>query len=176
MRSDWHGLLKILEITHLDQYGNPKWTERNLYNLFHIKGEQYILNAAFAGGNTSNAYIPTNFYFGLDNRTDISEEDTMETLTFFGSEPSGNGYSRVAVSSVGVFSVSLQSGHYSALGPILSFSANSSSWGPVKNLFLATTIDNSGILISSVELSQPVTPSAGEGINVRMALSLRDCP
>lgn len=177
MRKDWHGLLKIIEINCVDKDKNVLWSKQNLYNTFHTKGEQYILTAAFVGGNTSNVYIPSNFYFGLDNRSAISADDTMDTIQYFGSEPSGNGYSRVAVSSYATFEVSISGSHYLAYGPVISFSASGGSWGPVQNMFLATSIDNTGTLISSVALDQPIsTMDSGNSINVRMGLSLADCP
>ncbi len=172
MNKDWHGLLKILEIEQIDCNGNLVWRDENLYNVLHTAGEQFILSAVFSGGVT-NTVIPSNYYFGLDNRTSVSAADTMGSLS---SEPSSNGYGRVAVSSSGTFSVALQGSNYRADGPIISFFASGGSWGPVKNLFLTNKSDNSGSLIASVALSQTVTLDAGGAINLRMGLSLKDCP
>jgi hypothetical protein len=91
------------------------------------------------------------------------------------SEPSANGYERIALSSSGVFNVSLQGAHYRADGPIVSFAATSGSWGPIRNLFLTTQSDNNGVLIASVPLSQTITVNMGEAVNMRMGLSLKDC-
>jgi hypothetical protein len=100
----------------------------------------------------------------------------MITISNSGNEPTINGYSRVEVSSSNSFSLSLSSEHYVATCPVISFSATGGSWGPVKNLFLTTAEDNSGILIASAPLSQNTTLSAGETLNVRLGLSLRDIP
>jgi hypothetical protein len=172
MRKDWNGLLKVLNIEHLAADGTVLWSDNNLYNILHLTGEQFVLSAVFSGGVT-NTVIPANYYFGLDNRTTIAAGDSILSLS---SEPTANGYGRIAVASNSVFIVSLQSSHYRADGPIISFSAAGGGWGPVKNLFLATSSDNTGVLIASVALSQSVTLADGEAVNVRMGLSLRDCP
>jgi len=171
INKEWNGLLKILEIEHVSQDGNVLWSATNMYNVFHLAGEEFLLNAVFKGG-TTNTYIPENYYFGLDNRTSISANNIISNLS---GEPSTNGYARIPVSSTGVFNVTLQSSHYRAEGPILSFSASGGAWGPVRNLFLTTQVNNSGVLISSVSLGQVITVSNGEAINMRMGLSLRDC-
>jgi hypothetical protein len=173
MRKDWNGLVKILEIEYIDTNGKILWSQRNLYNVFHTAGEQFVLSAVFSGG-VNNTIIPYNYYFGLDNRTTISAGDTMGTIT---NEPSSNGYARIPLSSTGVFTVSLPTGgtHYRADGPIISFVALGGSWGPVSNLFLTTQSDNTGVLIASVPLTQTVTINTGEAVNMRMGLTLKDC-
>jgi len=175
MKKNWHGLLKILEINYLDSNKKVIWSDKNLYNIFHQTGEQYMLTSAFSGGATSNAYIPTNFYFGLDNRSSLAIEDTMTTIVDTGNEPNSNGYSRVAISSTGIFDVSLQGDHYMAFGPIISFSATGVGWGPMTKLFLTTKSDNTGLLIASVPLTQPCSLIDGESVNMRMGLALSDC-
>lgn len=174
MRKDWNGLLKIDEIWITDQSGKITYRDENLYNTFHQTGEQFLLNAAFAGGQ-DNSYIPNNYYFGLDNRLLLDISDTITTIEESASEPATNGYSRVAVSSSGVFSTTLNGDHYRAIGPVLSFSAIGGSWGPVKHLFMTTKQDNTGILIASVALSETLTLDAGGTVNMRMGLSLKDC-
>ncbi len=172
MRKDWNGLLKILEIEHLDSAGNVIWSDKNLYNVFHSEGEEFVLRAVFVGG-VANTIIPVNYYFGLDNRTTPAIADTMLSLT---SEPSTNGYGRIAVSSTNTFTVALTGSNFRADGPIVTFSASGGSWGPVKNLFLTDQIDGSGFLIASVPLSQTLILDTGEVVNMRMGLSLKDCP
>lgn len=175
MKNNWNGLVKILQIWITNAQGEILWQDENLYNMFHLSGEEFLLKAAFVGGVT-NTIIPSNYYLGLDNRTTIDADDTMETITDVGEEPTSNGYSRVAVSSSGVFTVSLSGSHYRANSPIISFSATGGSYGPVKNLFLTTKNDNTGVLIASVALTQTITPTAGDTINMRLGLSLKDCP
>lgn len=168
MNKNWHGIMKLIDITHFDKMGNILYSEKNINNILHRTGEGYILTAAFLGDKAES------FYFGLDSRSSLNVLDTMTTIINSGNEPTINGYSRVSVNSTGAFSLNIASSHYVATGPVISFSATGGSWGPVKNLFLTTKSDNSGILIASVQLSQTVTLNAGETLNVRLGLSLRD--
>lgn len=170
MNKNWNGIMKLIEVVHLDSNNNVLSKEYNILNMLHRTGEQYILNTAFIGTK------PDYFYFGLDGRPSLTAIDTMVTISNSGNEPTINGYSRVEVSSSNAFSLSLSSEHYVATCPVISFSATGGSWGPVKNLFLTTAEDNSGILIASAPLSQNTTLSAGETLNVRLGLSLRDIP
>lgn len=164
MNKDWNGLLKIMEIQHLDADGKILWEDKNLYNVLHKLGESFILNSVFAG-----TALPTHYYFGLDNRTTISASDTLSTVT--ATEPTSYGYTRIAVSAAGAFTVSLQGDHYRAVGPIVSFTSVGGSFGTVRNLFLCTTTT----LIASVALSQIITFSSDQTVNMKLSLSLRDC-
>jgi len=164
-------LLTILEIQHIRD-GKVIWEDKNLRNTLHVLAEQYFLSILFAG------IAPVaNFYMGLDDRQVIDVADTMESLV---NEPTHNGFLRQQVSSstgwniqettVGAITL------YRAIGNIVTFAANGGSWGPIHNLFMTTTSDNTGILLSSVPLSQEVTLNSGDTINMRMSLSLRDAP
>jgi hypothetical protein len=172
MRHDWHGILKILEIKHFSADNEIIWEDKNIYNILHTDGEEFILKSTFIGGSDS-AYIPTNYYFGLDSRSTISASDTMADIE---NEPSTNGYVRQAVASLNKFTLILVGGINQARSPIITFSASGGSWGPVLNLFITDKIDNSGLLIASAALSQSTTLSSGQSVSMRMGLSLRDCP
>lgn len=172
MDTKWYGLMKVLEIEHLDVDGKLLWKDSNIKNLLHAGGEEFILDVMFTG----NATIPTNYYLGMDNRSSLARNDTMSTVS--STEPTSvNGYVRASVPSSGSFSVSeVDETVFEAESPILSFSATGGSWGPVGNLFLTNASDFSGVLISSVLLSSPTTVTDGQTINVRIAMGLRDCP
>jgi len=173
MNKNWRGLLTIYEIEHVDIHGKVIWNEKNLKNILHKNGEEFVLLAVFTGGNTTNTFIPDNFYFGLDNRTDLSADDTMADIL---DEPSGGGYARQTIDSTTGFEHSVLNTVNRVTSDIITFSAAGAGWGPVKNLFLTDKSDGSGYLISSVELRNTVTLVAGESINLKMGLSLRDCP
>ena len=172
MRETWNGLLKIIEIQHLDRDGTVLWKDSNVHNVLHVNGEQFLLNALFVGGN-SGFYIPDNYYFGLDARGSVLAADTITDLA---GEPQTNGYSRQLVSSLNQFSVAIFGGIYQAVSPIVSFGASGGSWGPVTNLFLTTDLGSAGTLISSVPLSQSLTVIDGQVVSLKMGLSLRDVP
>jgi hypothetical protein len=110
---------------------------------------------------------------GLDDRATITTDDLITDLS---NEPINNGYLRAAVSSSGSFSVDVLNGVYRATSQIVTFTATGSGWGPVKNLFLTTTADNSGVLLASSPLSNTITLAGGDAVNMRMALALQDCP
>lgn len=170
MNKNWNGIMKLIEVVHLNSDGEILFKQNNILNILHRTGEQYILNTVFIGNKSDY------FYFGLDGRSTLNALDTMITVSNSGNEPTINGYSRVGVSSNNTFSLNLVSDHYVATCPIISFSATGGSWGPVKNLFLTTASDNSGTLIASVPLSQNTTLSSGDTLNVRLGLSLKDIP
>ncbi|MCK9459677.1 MAG: hypothetical protein M0R80_08565 [Proteobacteria bacterium] len=167
-------IIEILEIKHLSKNGTVLWEAYNLPNTLHISGEQFILLATFVGGIT-NTYIPASYYFGLDNRTSLDTADTL--LTAAATEPATYGYNRAVVGSSGQFIVSVaMTGHNIATSPIVTFSAIGGPWGPVKNMFLSTTANNTGYLIASVPLLSSITLNAGEQVSARIGLGLKDCP
>lgn len=137
-------------------------------SILHNEGEQFLLSVLFAGTSS-----PSNYYLGLDNRTTLTATDTLASLV---GEPTVNGYARQPISSSS-FTVVSTFGAYQANTPIVTFSAAGGSWGPVSNLFLSTSLDNSGKLIATVTLNQSnLTLINGQIIRVRMGLALRDCP
>lgn len=176
MNNNWRGILKVLHIQHFSKDKEVLWEARNLYNLLHTSGEEFILRSVFYGGPTS-PYIPTYYYFGLDARSSLTAGNTMSTILSVGNEPSSNGYTRQSVSSTSQFNVAVNDDDiFQALSPIISFQASGGSWGPVKNLFLTDKSDASGFLIASVALPSTTTLNDGEIITMRLGLALRDCP
>jgi len=175
MRKDWNGILKVLEIEHIRD-GKVIWSDKNLYNTLHTEGEGYLLEILFKNPN-DGSLPPEYYYLGLDARTSIEVSDNMAAII---DEPVGNGYFRQLVSSKPEQStgwlITSNSGYTKALGSIITFTAAGGSWGPVSTLFLTNQNDNDGVLISSVALSDEATLDDGDVINLRMALTLRDCP
>jgi hypothetical protein len=171
MKDNWKGLMKVIEVQKFDQDGNVTWFQRDVRNLLHSEGEEYILKAIF-----SNEAKPINYYLGLDNRASVNVTDTMTTIVDSTTEPNINGYTRQQVSSSEEFTVSTSDGVHVASGPVVLFSANGGSWGPVQNFFLTTQPDASGFLVSTVRFSEAQTVDDGESIAMRMSFSLRDCP
>lgn len=179
MRKDWHGILKILEIQQV-RNNEIIWEHKNLYNMLHAEGEAYFLEVLFR--NPNDGTLPPEFYYlGLDNRGSSDVEDTMADIL---DEPVGSGYSRQVVSSkpdqyTGWTITAGQTGNVTynkALGSIITFNAAGGTWGPVTMLFLTDKANNSGNLISTVALASEVYMEDGDALNLRMALSLRDCP
>jgi|APGre2960657373_1045057.scaffolds.fasta_scaffold01143_8 hypothetical protein len=168
----WPGIM-ILESFQLRNGTKILYEEYNKPNILHVGGETQILQALFVGGNTTNTYIPTDYYIGLDNRTTLSETDVLSSLV---GEPTGNGYVRYGVSATTGFTIETSGTTVKAKTAILTFSATGSSWGPVKNVFLTNASSGtSGVLYSSVALSSPATVSAGNSITLRFSMALRNC-
>lgn len=166
---EWRGIMKVIHIQHLNVDGKIVWEQKNIRNMLHTEGEEFLLRAAFAGGSE---IVPENYYLGLDNRSVINSGDTMDDLL---AEPTTGGYSRQPVSSVDDFSISLEEGHIVALSPVVVFRAISGSWGPVSNLFITDKQNNSGFLISTATLGSAITVAEGDSVTLRFGMQLKDC-
>lgn len=167
----WHGIMKIVDINHFSKQGKLIWSANNLKNILHLKGEEFLLRAAFSGGKVSSV-IPENYYLGLDNRFTISADDEMSDIN---GEPSFSGYERQAVASSGDFTIIFENGHYQAISPIVAFGAVDGSWGPISNLFISDQANTLGTLISTAPLSSSVVVEDGESVTLRIAMTLKDC-
>ena len=170
-KKDWHGIMKILEVRHIDCQGNVISQYNNLHNLLHQEGEEFLLRAVFVGGRVSDV-IPDFYYLGLDNRQAVGVSDTIDDLV---GEPAGGGYERQAVSSDGDFAINLEQDHFLATSPIVAFRATTGSWGPVSNLFLTSASDASGSLISTVVLPSAISLDSGQSVTMRIGMSLTEC-
>lgn len=171
-QKNWHGIMKILEIQHLDSKNNVLWNAKNIYNLLHSEGEQFLLQAAFIGGRNSEI-IPDYYYLGLDNRLTVAVSDTMTDLI---SEPLGGGYERAEIASSGDFSINFDNDHYIATSPIVAFRATTGFWGPVSNLFLTAEVGNEFKLISTAVLPSAITLNSGDAVTMRIGMQIREIP
>jgi len=167
----WKRFMTILEIKH---YRGDEciWEAREIPNLLHSGGEEFILKVCF--DTDAGPTIPDFYYLGTDNRTTILSGDTLEDLS---GEPAANvnGYDRQALSSMVGFSVATSGTSQRATTGIVSFNAIGGQWGPVQNIFLATTEDDTGYLLATASLSSARTVLPGESLTVRFGLSLQDC-
>lgn len=168
----WSGIMQVLWIEHVRD-GKVIQREEKILNVLHFLGEAFALNALFRGGNNPSFYIPDQYYLGLDARSTLAVADTMANVL---NEPFINGYARQAVSSSDGFTLDIVGGVHRATSAIVSFSASGGGWGPVTNIFLSDKPNNTGTLISSAKLTNPITVASGDTVNMRMALSLRYCP
>jgi len=166
-------LVRIQEIQHLSKTGEVLWSNKDLKNILHLEGEEFILKALFNGGNDPNTFIPDEYYFGLDNRFSLDAEHNMDSLV---NEPTTAGYTRQSLSSTNGFTViEVTEDVLRAQSIILTFEAIGSSWGPVSNLFMTDQPDDSGFLICSVATGSTFTVDDGESVTMRMTFGLRDC-
>lgn len=161
--------MKVLEITHFSADGKVLYYENEIHNTLHATGEQFILGVLFQG-----LELPESYYLGLDNRATIDVDDTMTTISTSG-EPTANSYERQFADAANFSLITNDSGNAQANSPIVTFQALGGSWGPVRNLFLTNESANDGYLIASVALSEQITVSDGEVVNMRLGMALRDC-
>ena len=180
-------LLTIESIKLLDENNKVKYEQNNIKNTLHQTGEFYMLSSLFSNktrcnppgienllcdgqavtlGNLKSTRVDF-YYAGLDNRTTLNTTDTMASLV---DEPSSNGYARQKITSWS--SPVISNSVYVIKSNSITFSASSTGWGPVRNIFLATTQNASGFLISSVKLNQELTLKAGDTSILIMNLSL----
>lgn len=171
MKSNWNGIMKILDIRHCDAEGNVLWEDHNIHNLLHLDGEEYLLRATFQGGQ-NNIIIPEYYYLGMDNRIIIERTDNMDDLI---GESTVGGYQRQTVHSQNDFSINFEEDHFVATSPIVAFQSTTVSWGPVSNLFITDTGDNTGYLIATAVLPSAIIVNIGESITARIGMQLRDC-
>lgn len=164
-------LMTIIEFCHYDYDGTILFKQENINNIFHSNGQDFVHKILF--NTAAGATVPTNYYLGLDARLTLAYSDTFSSLV---GEPVGNGYARQPVSSLNGFTIDSGVPAYSAKTPAVAYTATGSGWGPVRNVFLATTIDNTGVLLASSILSTPRSLSAGQSISLRMKVSLGGCP
>lgn len=161
-------LVTIKFIEH-KRNGTVIWRAENIKNIIHLAGREYLIKAAFSN---NGSLVPSNYYLGLDARDTLAAEDQMVDIL---DEPTTGGYIRQPLPTDGTgFTITNVSGVYKALSQIATFSATGSGWGPVKNMFLTTQSDNSGILISSLGLTSPVTTVSGDTISIQIQMSLQD--
>jgi hypothetical protein len=159
--------MKVLEISHLSKEGSVLFNKKNINNILHLQGEEFILKSLFGGLS-----IPEEYYLGLDARTTLLSTNTLASIS--GLEANSGGYTRQIVGAGGFSFVTDETGNYQANSPVVLFRATSGSWGPVRNIFVATQAGYSGYLISSVPLGTNLIVQQGEIISMRIGLALRN--
>jgi len=160
MRSFW-------KVRHIGSQGEVLWEDEGP-NIFHDAGEEWLCKVAFS----EEAAVPASFYLGLDNRATPTEADTLNDLS---GEPTGNGYARQAIASDGVDWTVQQdagSGDWEAQSKTVTFTASGGAIGPVQQMFLATTSDNTGVLICTRPLSQSRTLADGESLECSLYIRI----
>lgn len=155
-------LMTLFEIKQFDKNKNLIFESYNIKNILHIKGEEYMLKVLFGTFNK-----PNNYYLGLDDRQTLQAGDIMNSNL---GEPSTANYQRQEVLSSN-FTINQLGQTWQANSPIVLFRALSGSWS-ARNIFLATSSNYTGSLISSISLGTRITVSDGEIVSMRIGLSL----
>jgi len=118
------------------------------------EGEHFVADVMFGSQD-----VPPVLYLGLYKVPTSAPAETV-TLTDF-TEPSGNGYVRKT----------LLRGSWSVVGAyaeyaIQTFLASGGDWGDIYGYFLATSLDNSGKVLSIVHFDSPMSVVDGKGIKI----------
>ena len=160
-------IMKVLEVSHFSKNGEVLFNKKNIDNILHLQGEEFILKVLFGG-----QAVPSEYYLGLDARSTLLTTNSITSIS--GLEPGAGGYSRQSVNSNSFSFVVDETGNYQANSPVFLFKATTGSWGPVRNIFITTQANYNGHLISSVPLGTSLSVQAGEIISMRIGLSLRN--
>ncbi len=131
----------------------------------HTDGLQFILEVTF----TEEQSVPANFYIGLATDVSLSETASLGDQT----EVSGTGYARQAVASdnVDITSAATGTNDYKVTTKTVTFTAGG-TWTGAKTVFLATTLDDTGVLIASAPLSETRTLEDTDTLTIAIQIDL----
>lgn len=164
-------LMTIDKFTVFNKYKSIIFEQKNIKNIVHQEGEQYMLNVLFNLEQSINdGKVASSYYAGLDNRITLSSTDSM-LLSIVGEPLPQTSYSRQQITTWTEPFIS--NGVYVVKSNPITFDAAVTGWGPVSNIFL-TTNSSGGILISSAKLSETVTLNVGDSIVLTISLSLNN--
>lgn len=141
--------------------------EQTKHNDLTNAGQRNILNTFFC-----NIESPTSFYVRLCKNF-VGKTDTLASLV---GEPSGNGYTpkEVERSIIGFPSIDLCGSDYRRVSKTVVFTATGGNIGPVNYMILATSSDNSGVLIAGLSLENERTVLDGvDTLEVNFKVLLR---
>jgi hypothetical protein len=142
--------------------GNVIWEENYKHNSLANEGASMILKLVYQN-QSSLIDAPANFYVRLCNYSPV----VTDTLATIQSEPSGNGYvAQTVPASTAGFPVTdvAPDGNPRLTSAVITFTADGGDIGPVTTAYLATTIDNTGLLVAFLPLSMQRTILDGDSM------------
>ena len=162
MDMKWTGFFE-LEIR--DKFGNVTW-KKKIHNALTNQGENSVLNTYFRATTQ-----PTAFYFRLCN----DSLDVGDALTTIVGEPASiNGYEPKIIerTDVGWPTIELNEGAWRIVSKQVTITASGGDIGPVNTGFLATTLNNTGLLVAFVNFDVPRTILDGSSLIARYQVKL----
>ncbi len=131
----------------------------------HTDGLQFILEVTF----TEEQSVPANFYIGLATDASLAETASLGDQT----EVSGTGYARQAVASdnVDITSAATGTNDYKVTTKTVTFTAGG-TWTGANTVFLATTVNDTGVLIASAPLSETRTLEDTDTLTIAIQIDL----
>ncbi len=161
---NWNGVFSLSCRNKIT--GVRKWTD-TVHNALTDEGEKNILDTYLR-----NLNVPISFYIGLTSMSSIDESTTLLSLT---NEVIAAEYSRQLVerSATGwpQLLIDTNDNNFQAISKVVSFEANT-SWSMVNKLFMSTTSDNSGLLISFGNLSTDRTLVENDILDITYKIKL----
>lgn len=155
----------IGNIQHCNREGKVLWEDRDGANALVNEGEEYFLKVGLGA-----AVMAAATYLGLSksNEATLGEAVTLATIA----EVSGTSYARCSVTSdLTDWTASLNSGDWQLLSKQVTFTAGG-TWDAALSLFLATSSDGSGKVLSTKDLSVSRTLLDGDTLKCTMTLKL----
>jgi hypothetical protein len=134
-------------------------------NALTYQGESVLLDLFFRGLNA-----PAQFYFRLCNDT-LDVGDVLTTIT---GEPTSNGYAPQLIerSDIGWPTIELHDGAYRVVSKQVTITASGGDIGPVNTGYIASTLDNTGILVAFVNFDVPRTILNGSSLLAKYQVTL----
>lgn len=131
----------------------------------HTDGLQFLLEVTF----TEEQSVPANYYIGLATDASLSETASLGDQT----EVSGTSYARQAVASdnVDITSAATGTNDYKVTTKTVTFTAGG-TWTGANTVFLATTSNDSGVLIASAPLSETRTLEDTDTLTIAIQIDL----
>ncbi len=159
----WNGFIWRARCTDL-KTGAILW-EQERHNDLLDEGERSIVMSYFRAEE-----VPSQFYARLAYDS-ISLKDTLADIQ---REPVGNGYAPQLLerSSAGWPTIQRVNGLWQITSKEITFTASGGDIGPVNVMFLATTSDNTGKLISCVPFDKTQSVVDGQGLTLTLSTSL----
>jgi len=155
----FHELEQIWTISQIHN-GEILWTETKK-NIVPNEGEKAFVDT-FYRKNADLYFAADTFYVGLYYGS-VGESTVLATIP---GEPSGNGYSRVAIerSTVGWPTIEEHENDWRVVSKTITITASGGSIGPVNGAFLCTSSDGTGVLIGAVAMKVSRNIPAGDKI------------
>jgi hypothetical protein len=131
----------------------------------HTEGLQYLLEVAF----TEEQSAPANFYVGLCTDAALAEDASLGDQT----EVTGTGYARQTVASdnVDITSATAGTADRKVTTAEVTFTAGG-TWDGAVTAFLCTTVDDTGKLLASQQLSETRTLNDGDTLTLAFEITL----
>jgi len=135
-------------------------------NLFHKEGRIWLQQVAWSEEQS----VPANFYAGLADDVLLDADGLAQV----GAELSGNGYARQPIASNNTDCVHSTDGVYEVITfKQVVFTADGGAWAETTRWFLGTTINNTGKLLLSGDISPGRTLQDDDSLKLTVTFRIK---